>query len=362
MPTVKEKGFSFDIRQTNICKGVAVLILVFHHMFRYSPVDFVPLIKINDLSLAYRVADFGHVCVAVFLILSGYGLYKSYCSFERKNGGKLSIKLNLLFVKNHLLKLMLSFWFIYLLFVPLGFLFGRSPVEIYQGNLLYALFDFLGIAYWTGTPLFNQTWWFMSVIILYYLLFPVMMKLLRLAPELLLAIGLFINFAQFIPNTAEARSHFLPFILGIYLSQGDLLNKSANRLNSVWKALLSSLLLIGAGVLFRHYFNNSIALDAMFGLGIMMFSSLLLSRIPVLRKILEELGKTSSAIFMFHSFIYVYYHSCRDVIYWFRYVPLIFSVMMAVCYGIAKLIDLLKRLIRFDKLVDLCTGKKRAKA
>lgn len=357
-----EQKFSFDIRQTNICKGVAVLILVFHHMFRYSPVEFVPLIRFNGLSLVYRIADLGHVCVAIFLILSGYGMFKSYSSFERKNGGKLGVRHDLVFIKNHLLKLMFSFWFIYILFLPIGMLMGRSFIEIYQGNPLYMLLDFLGIAYYFKTPMYNQTWWFMAIIILYYILFPSMMRLLKKAPELLLCIGIFLNFAAFIPDIGEARTHLLPFILGMYLARLDILNRMAQRMRGVWTALLGSVLLIGAGALFRHYFNNSIALDAMFGLGIVLFTAFVLSRIPGLRKVLEELGKVSSAIFMFHSFIYVYFHPCRDIIYWFKYVVPIFVVMMAVCFGIAKLLELIKRLIRFDRLVDLCTGKRKAKA
>ncbi|MBQ6154223.1 MAG: acyltransferase [Ruminococcus sp.] len=362
MSQLTEKKFSFDIRQTNICKGIAVLILVFHHMFRYSPVDFVPLIVINGRSLAYRVADYGHVCVAVFLILSGYGLYKSYSSAERRNGGKLSVKLDLIFIKNHLLKLMSGFWFVYIIFLPIGMLMGRSFWEIYQGNPLYMLLDFLGIADLTGTPTYNQTWWFMGIIIVYYILFPLMIKLLKCAPELLLCVALFLNFAAFIPDWGEARTHFLPFVFGIYLSHYDLINRSSVRINKVYKALIISALLIATGVLFRYYNNNSIALDTLFASGIVIFSAFVMSRIPGVRKVMEELGKTSSSIFMFHSFIYVYFHPCRDFIYWFKYVPIIFIVMMAVCYGIAKLIDLLKKLIRYDRLVNLCTGKKKAKA
>ena len=359
---IQKNGFSFDIRQTNICKGLAVMILVFHHMFRYSPVDFVPLIKIGDLSLAYRLADLGHVCVAVFLILSGYGLYKSYCSFERKNGGKLSVRHDLVFIKNHLLKLMFGFWFIYILFVPLGMLMGRSFIEIYQGNPFYMLFDFFGVADLTGTPTYNQTWWFMGIIILYYILFPLMIKLLRCSPEILLAVAVFLNFAAFIPDWGESRTHVLPFVFGIYLSHYNLLDRAGQKLRKIYTALPVSLLLIGAGVFFRLNFKNSIVLDTLFGGGILLLSAFVLSRIPVLCKVLEAFGKVSSSIFMFHSFIYVYFHPCRDIIYWFRYVPLIFLVMMAVCFGIAKLIDLIKHLIRYDKLCDLCTGKKKAKA
>lgn len=358
MATVKERGFSFDIRQTNIAKGVAVLILLWHHLFRYSPKEFVDLIYIKETSFAYFTADFGHVCVAVFLILSGLGLYKSYSSLERRSGGKLSVKDQLLFVKNHLLKLMFSFWFIYLIFVPLGMAFGYSFIDVYQGNPLYMLLDFFGVAHFFKTPMYNETWWFMSIIILYYLLFPLLMKLLKLAPEILLGAALFINFAYFIPNVAWARSHFLPFAMGMILAHYNVIERISGPLTAIWKGAAASLLLTGAGVLFRRYFNNSIALDAMFGLGIVLFSAFVLSRIPVLRKILEEMGIYSSAVFMFHSFLKAYYPAAVDFIYWFKYVPLIFAVTVALCYGIARLLELFKHWIRYDRLVLICTGRK----
>ena len=87
--------------------------------------------------------------MAIFLILSGYGLVKSAESDE-----KVGVK----FILRHLTKLMMQFWFIYILFVPLGFVFGRSPLDIYGigiKGIIKAVIDFLGISNIMNTPTMN---------------------------------------------------------------------------------------------------------------------------------------------------------------------------------------------------------------
>lgn len=74
---------------------------------------------------------------------------------------------------------MSGFWFIYVLFVSLGFYFGRNPIEIYESNIFYGLIDFMGLASVFHTPTMNATWWFMGLIIILYLVYPLLHKLLK---------------------------------------------------------------------------------------------------------------------------------------------------------------------------------------
>ena len=74
----------FDKRQTNIAKGVAVLLLLWHHLFYNNPKSygkFISVLNINKVPVESVIADLCKVCVAVFLLLSGYGLYRSYQNF-----------------------------------------------------------------------------------------------------------------------------------------------------------------------------------------------------------------------------------------------------------------------------------------
>ena len=105
----------------------------------------------------------------------------------------------------------------------------------------------------------------------------------------------------------------------------------------------------------RWFFaGNSTVYDALFGLTIILFAYLLLSRITFVNIVLEHLGKQSGAIFMFHTFIFNRY--CKDIIYWFKYAIPIFLVLTVVCYLLAVGIQYLKKWIRYDKLVKKLTS------
>lgn len=60
---------------TQMIKGLAICILLFHHLF-YSTQPGLG-IMIGDKYLANIVAEYLKVCVALFLVLSGYGLNAS---------------------------------------------------------------------------------------------------------------------------------------------------------------------------------------------------------------------------------------------------------------------------------------------
>ncbi|MBO4473861.1 MAG: acyltransferase family protein, partial [Clostridiales bacterium] len=110
----------FDIRQTNITKGVAVLFLLWHHLFYNSPEYYdvyTSLCYVNDIPIEAFISDLCQVCVAIFLILSGYGMSKSY-SRRREKSAQKSIRFDVSFIKTSLLRLYVPFWVVFILFVP----------------------------------------------------------------------------------------------------------------------------------------------------------------------------------------------------------------------------------------------------
>lgn len=133
-----KKEFLFDKRQTNIAKGIAILLLLWHHLFFNNPEAydlFSSFFIIKGIPIESLISTIFKVCVAVFLFLSGYGLYISYNSFTKKvinSKNKYNIKYDFVFIKNHLLKLMSNYWIIYIIFVGMGFFFNRNPIEIYN--------------------------------------------------------------------------------------------------------------------------------------------------------------------------------------------------------------------------------------
>lgn len=346
----------FDKRQTNIAKGVAIILLLCHHLFLKGE-SYTSLISINGISFASASSTIGKVCVAMFLFLSGYGLYKSFSkNCEAIIRGKSRIRPQLLFVINHLIKLLSNYWLVFIIFVPIGLFFGRSFIEVYHGNPIYFIIDFLGLSYlpFKGEVTMNATWWFMSIIIVFYIIFPVLYRIQEYSNELLLCIGIAILLLP-LPNFRELNTYFFPFVLGMYISKVDGLVTLGKKLSSTVNQILCCVLSVTAFACFRFVvFGTN---DGLFAFSIILFSFLLISRVPILNKVLEELGKYSGLIFMFHTFIIGYYFS--KYIYWFKYPILILLVTVVVCYIIARILDLIKKITRYDKLISFLTSSKK---
>lgn len=342
----------FDKRQTNLGKGIAVLLLLFHHLFFNNPDQYnsyVSLIWIGNVPLVCKIADLCKVCVYIFLLLSGYGLYKSY-QIKNNSGGELKRGFLPLTV-NRITKLLLPFMFIFILFVPIGFFFGRNPLHIYQGSFLNFILDFLGIAQVFATPTMNETWWYMSVILAFYLLFPLLYKWI-LKKHIFVWIMLFCSAALLLVPFYKIlflyylKIYFFPFCFGICMAEFDLFERFRQKLQGKGKMVCISLLLVFlTGVL--TYFK-AVIFASFFAFAILLFSYSVFTKNGVLGRFLGFAGKHSGNIFMFHTFIYSYYF--HDFIYWFQYPVLIFAVLFIVCMLISILLERIKNWIGFHKL------------
>ena len=197
----------------------------------------------------------------------------------------------------------------------------------------------------------NVTWWFMSIIIVYYLIFPLLHKLLRYSPELLMLIAVFILFCPFIPDFRQLKLWICPFVFGMYISNNNSFDVLGRRVNTNFKAVYFSALAVVITAYLRFtLYGDQVTIDFLFAFSIIASSFLILSKIPVLNTVLEHLGKHSGAIFMFHTFIFSLYF--QDFIYWFKYPPIIFAVLTVVCYAIAVGVEWLKRITRYNKMIQ----------
>lgn len=131
---------SFQKTDTLKMKGIAICLLLFHHLF-YS-MDFiitngveVHLISLNTLS---QIATGARVCVWIFAFLSAYGLTMQYTKTDVENW---PVKT---FVKKYWLGIMKPYWFVWFISYFLSFFIFRNPVELYQKNIIYMALDFGG--------------------------------------------------------------------------------------------------------------------------------------------------------------------------------------------------------------------------
>lgn len=82
----------FTQKKTNLCKGVAILIMLFHHLFFRKELWplYVHKLKLGEMSLIGYIASQGKICVAIFILLSAYVLTYSIKKYNSlvSGGGK----------------------------------------------------------------------------------------------------------------------------------------------------------------------------------------------------------------------------------------------------------------------------------
>ena len=148
----KKHGSFFDISQTNELKGFAMLAIIFSHTGYFL---------VSDHRFLYPLSILAGTGVNIFLFLSGFGL-----TFSALKSSITTIA----FYKKRLDKLLVPFWItLAILFLMDAFLLSRSY------NLTYITHSFLG--FFPSADLFldiDSPLWYFTVILFYYLVFPLL--------------------------------------------------------------------------------------------------------------------------------------------------------------------------------------------
>lgn len=348
MMSIERKPFGKTIinsNDTNVLKGFAILLMLCHHLFFYSD-DKQGLyndLVIGDIHvLNYICRGFGNFCVVMFVFLSGFGLSVS-CNKIGKIGSVIY------FYKKRYAKLMLNYWLIWLLFVPIGvFVFQRDFASVYGENtIIKVLIDFLGIASVFDIPRYNTTWWFYSCIIILYLLFPLYYKLRKYwYINILLAI---VIWRLKVPFLLPASNYQFVFLLGLYMAENNISMKLKNNYRKV-----AVLLIFGILVLLRcdPQINNLLIDLLLCYLMVSLYCSLNLNR--GMKKILSFYGRHSFNIYLFHSFVFYYYFN--QFVYWNPNPVLIYFTLLLYCTVISILLEKFKSIIKFNQIQKFIIG------
>ncbi len=148
-----------------VLKGVAILFMLLLHLFARKEINglYDTYIWINDVPLLYYFALFGDACVPIFCFASGYGLYVNF-----QKTGNINIKENFIRV----IKLLINFWIILVLFVTIGFFLGKE--EIYPGTVTDFLLNFFLLS-----NSYNGAWWFMQTYVLLVIISPIIFMAIK---------------------------------------------------------------------------------------------------------------------------------------------------------------------------------------
>ncbi len=333
----------FTVNITNSCKGIAMCFMIFHHLF-YNIAD--SNVTVYNAEFAQNIGVLSKVCVAIFLILSGYGL-------EQSNRTEFNI---LNFYKKRLSKIYISYWFAITLSIIIGIIFFKDKFsEIIQGNgWLKIAYSYTGIQFITGYQGFNGSWWYITLTIILYILFPLIRELIKkynlmflLLSSLMLFPGLF-NYN--ILNIKWIAFWFFPFILGVFLSYNNTLediikisnDKKFNYINMILFLFLFAIISkerLRLGMSYEGY-----ALDTVYALIVIIINYMYLSKISMVNDILVYIGKYSMDMFLIHGFITTIYTA--PFIYSFKIPLVIFLVTLILSLIIAILMSKIKKSLK----------------
>lgn len=338
-----KRTFLLSLDDTQVLKGMALVLLLCHHcLYKGEGYDdfFVcgyPVFKYFGM--------FGNLCVSIFVFLSGYGLTKG----AMKNSG---IGNPIQFYRRRYVKLMMNYWLIWLLFVPMGvFFFHRSFQDVYgEHYVIRGIVDFLGVykAVYATPYGYNATWWFYSCIIVLYLIYPLVWKY-RALWFLMIPFSIMIVYFDDVPfiGSSGALYYLLPFVCGLSFATLDI----SLEVGSLERVIL--LILFVAICAYRYILSHSVRWDS----AIIIWGVFLYKCFPssnLLSKVFAYIGQHSFNIFLFHTFIFDYYfHKC---IFWSNNPILICLTLLIVCLIISVFIEKVKVVLKINKLQLLLIG------
>lgn len=360
----------FTKEHTMQMKGIAIIILLFHHCFLnaqrwatvpyeklattkgwgYYPISFAPF---SSHTIQY-LASFSKICVAMFVFMTGYGMWVSYESQKKK-----TTMSN--YIKKRMVTLMTGFLIIFVVTEILAIPTGRF-IEVYGHDfrsVVYMIIDALGLAKLLGTPLFCLTWWYMSLAIVLIMIFPFVHSIMEKYQWIVVVASIIVPRACGFGQSTDLFRYLLAYTLGMYFAQHDLLARIKEKFmeQNVEGKLLSLIVsLIGLAVIIKCRQNAWIGwkyLDFWDGFAAMYV--IIISYIYILNgkwivKGLGFLGKHSMNIFLIHSFYRdVFFH---EFTYSFYYAWLDYIVLMAISLVTSIVLEWFKKLIRYEKFIE----------
>ena len=358
----------FTRDDTKAVKGVAVLLMLLHHLAAFPeryPVDFAGFTSLipgfvengylNDLAMDALV------CVPLFFFLGGYGLYK------RVQAGTFRLL-------EAVIGLYKRYWKVFFVFVPIAFLCFARPAALLRPFCSRYLISspkqfFIDLAgnFVGYKSSFNGEWWFFG----YYLCaLPLGCLFCRLTErrrgflaDLFLVFGIDILTQGVFPGLARTTAlsglnsslyfsrfcllnKYVPaFFSGIVFARYDVLVLLKRRIRAMrLPAWLTSLAGTAVVLVCRQYvFSDMASADVVLVPLLAAFLSALLDCLAPLRLGFSFLGRHSANMWLVHTFFCYYFLEFTKLVYCTGCVWIDLAVLTALSLGASVLLELLYR-------------------
>lgn len=343
----QQENKHFTIDNTLTCKGVAICIMLFHHLFYPQQLweNYWWKLRLGNRPLIAFIAMHGKICVTIFVLLSAYGLTFSYRKLRDKEKSiKEKWKTDIHFSKIQIKKLYLLYWPIFIAAVICGGVTGLRIPSVVYNSLGEGIRDFLGIAYIIdGETPFNDIWWYISFALVLYMLFPLLYKIVRKFPYVMLAISFVIGIKPLssIPIMIEFRRYSFVVCMGVFLAESDLVSKMLNAGTKLFRIVLAGSACI---VFFFIRCVCPFTFDVFLAIAIIVLVVEFTGDKG--RSSLKFLGKHSGNIFLIHGLLYQFF--LKKMIYGFWYPPLIWGVLLGISLVCSIVTENIKKYLKLQ--------------
>ena len=365
MKTAEEKKrlktpYAFSKEDTLSVKAIAVMLMLIHHLFTFPEkfaegVGYTSMHVMSDgQNVEQLLGNFSKLCVALFMLLSGYGIYKSYMLKEQPVGNKTLSSIVIKRIKNVYIK----YWQIIVVFGIIGLLIGSEKIS-------HAPVDWVKNLIGIDTT-FNDESWFLTMYVIVVCLFPFVVRwfarkhsnpwtdmvwLLIFNTLVITALSRYIGSTEFMSdfNGTYFWSKFqvalvmLPmFMGGCIMAKYDMIENLRNCFAKGYIAKIAGVIILVVVFILRQNWGMRVAwgwdrLDFIYAGLFTMSMALILDGLKHVKMVLAFIGKYSTGIWLSHSF-YCYYY-CQSVIYAPKNPILIFLFLLAIALGTARIID-----------------------
>lgn len=353
----------FTSEDTKIVKGLAIILMLMHHLWTFSDRIIGDGLKysiniMGQSSISY-LGSFGKICVPLFYFLGGYGIYKS-CQ-----GRKFDI------VKK-IKKLYISYWKVFLIFIPVGFVFfSKQPFYCMDKDICikFATFswdeclkNFLGLE-----STYNGEWWFLKSYVYAIISYPFIEKIVSrfsavyniffviigtiLVTNVLPTLGniqlLGTLNTNFLYNTliCQTAPYVSSFWMGIVMAKDDLILELRSLLleNKILNSLYDIVILIF--IVYMRTTGIGEYLDIFYVPFIIVCFVDLVSKCKILQKIFRALGNEATNMWLIHTFLCYYFYQIAKIIVYPQYAMLSLLELIILSYLLSIIVKYIWKIL-----------------
>ena len=349
----------FTKEDTNRLKGIAILLLIFHHMYRTEgDIELIAAkgVVMTDGDLSMTAFIF-RICVFMFCFLSAFGMSAGI-------GGKMIRPRYFLY---RVWRLLSPYWFTLISVNALYLLIHHS---FYYKNILFFFGDVIPVLDIIGQPfeMFNGVFWYMNLTLVLVFILPLIHLITRkTGPLLLILTALVYSFIPVVLNSPYGgpyASYLFAAEAGVLFQVYDVfgrIKKDYIKMSAVLKcAICIGLFLYSALCPYiawyiipdDHYGFQSM-LHTLGAVSLMLMGYLFFTG-RFIAKPLEVLGKYSYDMFLIHVMLL---RRVAFLLRALRFVPLQYIAMAGICFLAAYVLYLLKKYSGWLKVISLVSDK-----